>query len=475
MARSGIKVRSWRGARLLVEELEARIALSAAWAPDVEALGVGTLAGRAARGIRNPIRLDLVALHEVGHSLGLDHSDNLDSILYPFYNPGYDINNFASDPIVPEFQALYEDVEASPWKNSLDLNPDNDVVEITYSFIPEGTPLEPGNQATGLPADTWQTIIEEQLGRWEEVSNGKVDFIPQTDAGLSFNYAGEPQNDGDSGDIRFGTHKIDRSGGTLAHAYFPPPNGATAAGDVHFDTADNWVDAEGNLLPLTQEEGSSGGGGSQPGNGKGNGKGSGKTTEGGNQEGQVDTPSGEELALALTQGQQRTVSPRSLVNDSRGPGTERSVVISNSPSSGNTGVRALRGPAEGGGADLEEAELGTTGDQKASEKPVQEPAPQAPPGKETPAPGDVPEGKQGKDPEKDSGSSHENLDSTVALPLAADVFFTHEQPLALRSATTLGAQPLLTSPLTELALALAGCWHLRPAERAVREGKGKKA
>jgi hypothetical protein len=42
-------------------------------------------------------------------------------------------------------------------------------------------------------------------------------------------------------------HGFDGASGVLAHAYFPPPNGVTAAGDAHFDKAENWQDLRGTL------------------------------------------------------------------------------------------------------------------------------------------------------------------------------------------------------------------------------------
>lgn len=247
--------------RFDLEQLEARQLLSLVF----EHLGehhddhdhdCGELHAEAAKGgnggggktrIGPAIRLDLVALHEFGHSLGLDHSSDPNSIMYSYYNADYDLGSFASDSVVAAFQALYGGTN-TPWKDANDPNPNNGTIEVTYGFMPDGTKLESRTTNTiftklnalyGSPS-VWQQIFTDQLDRWESVSNGKLSFLARSDAGRVFNYLGSSQNDAYSGDIRIGAHKMDGPSRTIAHAYFPPPNGSTAAGDLHLDDAENW-------------------------------------------------------------------------------------------------------------------------------------------------------------------------------------------------------------------------------------------
>jgi hypothetical protein len=82
-------------------------------------------------------------------------------------------------------------------------------------------------------ATGYKTEIESAFDAWSGVAN--LSFYEIPDDGANFNTATT------SGDIRFGGEKMDGSNGELAHAYYPPDNGISAAGDIHFDTDDTWT------------------------------------------------------------------------------------------------------------------------------------------------------------------------------------------------------------------------------------------
>jgi hypothetical protein len=111
---------------------------------------------------------------------------------------------------------------------------------VTYSFMGNGISLSGegyGNSVavTSLPnfRACFITKIQNAFAAWQAVAN--IQFVQVTDNGVAFNA------DGATGDIRIGAHVFDGAQGTLAHAYFPPPNGNSAAGDLHFDSQEQWT------------------------------------------------------------------------------------------------------------------------------------------------------------------------------------------------------------------------------------------
>jgi hypothetical protein len=110
---------------------------------------------------------------------------------------------------------------------------------VTWSFTADGVdmsaePASPNVAIQSLPTfqGCFVTEIEDAFDAWSAVSD--IQFVQVADNGIAFNGAGA------AGDIRVGAHVFDGPGGVLAHGYFPPPNGVSAAGDIHFDQAENW-------------------------------------------------------------------------------------------------------------------------------------------------------------------------------------------------------------------------------------------
>ena len=115
---------------------------------------------------------------------------------------------------------------------------------VTYSYMPTGTSCAAGEFAGctitalgplvggGVSVVDWHTAIAAAFASWSAVSD--LTFVLVADDGAAFNAATT------SGDMRFGAHAFDGAFGTVAHGFFPPANGLSAAGDMHFDIADTW-------------------------------------------------------------------------------------------------------------------------------------------------------------------------------------------------------------------------------------------
>jgi len=109
---------------------------------------------------------------------------------------------------------------------------------VTWSLMPGGTSCvaelaacTASHLATFMPLG-YHAAITSAFAAWSAVAD--ITFTEVVDNGLPFNAGGAV------GDLRVGGHAFDGPSGVLAHGFFPPLNGTSAAGDIHFDIADTW-------------------------------------------------------------------------------------------------------------------------------------------------------------------------------------------------------------------------------------------
>ena len=119
---------------------------------------------------------------------------------------------------------------------------------VTYSFMAAGIGgFTSANGDSAPPSTTTVAIwndpaisacflseMDHAFAAWSSVAN--IHFAIASDSGLAFNAPGAGAH------IRIGAHSIANipTPGHLAHAFAPPPNGSSAAGDIHFDPEENW-------------------------------------------------------------------------------------------------------------------------------------------------------------------------------------------------------------------------------------------
>lgn len=114
--------------------------------------------------------------------------------------------------------------------------PDTD---LSYSFI---------NFTPDLTMAKVRAAIELALGFWSAVT--PLTFTELPDTGLPFNDPAAEEPNAGNIRIQFGAgdhgdpFPFDGVSGVLAHAFLPPPNGITAAGDAHFDEDETWTDQD---------------------------------------------------------------------------------------------------------------------------------------------------------------------------------------------------------------------------------------
>jgi hypothetical protein len=109
-------------------------------------------------------------------------------------------------------------------------------ITLTYSY---SNLLDGG--LTGLTPAQLKSAIEEALALWSRFA--PITFIEIPDIGPHPETGGAGDEfylDDSAALLRFGHHFIDGDSFTLAHAFTPPPNGGSLAGDIHFDNGETW-------------------------------------------------------------------------------------------------------------------------------------------------------------------------------------------------------------------------------------------
>src|SRR5581483_6781492 len=113
---------------------------------------------------------------------------------------------------------------------------------LTYSFVPDGTPISGGAGEPSSPSDmrafldgiygssdVWMPLFHAVFARWSELAGVRYVYEPADD-GAPFPTAGGAL--GVRGDVRIGGHPINGTGGVIAYNWYPN------SGDMVLDTAD---------------------------------------------------------------------------------------------------------------------------------------------------------------------------------------------------------------------------------------------